>query len=62
MLSRIILACAAAVCGAMFLVGCVANPAPLVDASVDNTLPLPMELRRPGGQVKVRIPGSDVPV
>ena len=62
MLSRIILACAAAVCGAMFLGGCVANPAPLVDASVDNTLPLPMELRRPGGQVKVRIPGSDVPV
>ena len=62
MLRRLMQACAAAVCGVLAWGGCVANPAPLVDASVDNTLALPMELSKPGGQVKVRISGSESPV
>jgi hypothetical protein len=39
--------------------GCVANPAPTVDASIDRTIPMPFELQKPGGQVKVRLPGGD---
>ena len=61
MFRRVIQAGAAAVFGALMW-GCVANPAPLVDAAVDNTLPLPLELGKPGGQVKVRIAGSESPV
>ncbi|HEX7898932.1 MAG TPA: twin-arginine translocation signal domain-containing protein [Planctomycetota bacterium] len=39
--------------------GCVANPAPVVEASIDRTFPLPFELQKPGGQVKVKMPGGD---
>src|SRR5688572_26920043 len=39
--------------------GCVANPAPIVDASIDRTFPMPFELQKAGGQVKVRMPGGD---
>jgi hypothetical protein len=39
--------------------GCVANPAPTVDASIDRTFVMPFELQKPGGQVKVRLPGGD---
>lgn len=49
----------AAALGVSTAVGCVANPAPLVDASIDRSIALPFELRKPGGQVKVRLPGGD---
>jgi len=39
--------------------GCVANPAITVDASIDRTFAMPFELQKPGGQVKVRLPGGD---
>ena len=49
----------AGACVASASVGCVANPAPTVDASIDRTFPMPFELQKPGGQVKVRLPGGD---
>jgi hypothetical protein len=49
---------AGAVAAAAFA-GCVANPAPTFDASIDRTFPMPFELQKPGGQVKVRLPGGD---
>ncbi len=50
---------AAGACAATAAAGCVANPAPLVDASIDRTVAVPFELQKPGGQVKVRLPGGD---
>lgn len=50
---------AAAAASAAFATGCVANPAPTVDASIDRTVAVPFELQKPGGQVKVRLPGGD---
>jgi nitrite reductase/ring-hydroxylating ferredoxin subunit len=49
----------AGACVASASVGCVANPAPTVDASIDRTVAVPFELQKPGGQVKVRLPGGD---
>jgi Rieske Fe-S protein len=43
-------------------VGCVGNPAPVVEAAADRTLALPAELSEAGSQVKVVVPGSDAPV
>jgi hypothetical protein len=58
-LSRRHFLAAAGACAASAAVGCIANPAPLVDASMDRTVPVPFELQKVGGQVKVRLPGGD---
>jgi nitrite reductase/ring-hydroxylating ferredoxin subunit len=58
-LSRRHFLAAAGACAASAAVGCVANPAPTVDASIDRTVAVPFELQKPGGQVKVRLPGGD---
>lgn len=42
--------------------GCVSNPAPIIDAGVDHTIPLPESLSEPGSQVKVRLPNIKEPV
>ena len=42
--------------------GCVANPAPVVDAGADRTLSLPEALSKPGAQVKVQLPGLSDPI
>lgn len=57
---REFLAGAAACAGAFCASGCTAiNPAPLVEAAPDGGFEAPIELSKPGGQVKVRIPEVD---
>ena len=51
-----------AACGCAIATGCVANPAPILDAGVDHSLPLPAALAEPGSQVKVRLPNVPEPV
>ena len=51
-----------AACGCAIATGCVANPAPTLDAGVDHSLPLPAALAEPGSQVKVRLPNVPDPV
>jgi len=51
-----------AACGCAIATGCVANPAPILDAGVDHSLPLPAALAEPGSQVKVRLPNVPDPV
>ena len=51
-----------AACGCAIATGCVANPAPILDAGVDHALPLPAALAEPGSQVKVRLPNVPDPV
>ena len=53
---------ASAACACAIATGCVGNPAPVFDAGVDHTIPLPEALSQPGTQVKVRLPGQDEPV
>lgn len=42
--------------------GCVINPAPVLDAGADRTLPLPEQLSKVGNQVKVQLPGFPDPI
>ena len=51
-----------AACGCAIATGCVSNPAPVLDAGVDHSLPLPAALAEPGSQVKVRLPNVPDPV
>ena len=51
-----------AACGCAIATGCVANPAPTLDAGVDHSLPLPAALAEPGSQIKVRLPNVPDPV
>jgi nitrite reductase/ring-hydroxylating ferredoxin subunit len=44
------------------LAGCVVNPAPVVDADANRTLPVPQQLGKPGDQVKVQLPGYPDPI
>ncbi|HZE99897.1 MAG TPA: Rieske 2Fe-2S domain-containing protein [Planctomycetota bacterium] len=55
-------ASAACACAIVTTTGCVSNPAPTFDASVDHTIPLPEALSEPGSQVKVRLPNIKEPV
>jgi Rieske Fe-S protein len=48
----------ACACAGAALVSCAPNPARSFDAGADRSLPLPEELRNPGGQAKVRLPGD----
>ena len=51
-----------AACACAIATGCVSNPAPVFDAGVDHTIPLPAALSEPGSQVKVRLPNVKEPV
>jgi Rieske Fe-S protein len=53
---------ASAACACAAAVGCVTNPAPVFDAGVDHTIPLPAALSEPGTQIKVRLPNVAEPV
>ena len=53
---------ASAACACAIATGCVSNPAPVFDAGVDHTIPLPAALSEPGSQVKVRLPNVHEPV
>ncbi len=44
------------------LAACVVNPAPVVDAEADRTLPVPAGLSTPGSQVRVLLPGHSEPI
>ncbi len=58
---REFLAGAAACAGALCSSGCtLINPVPTFDTAPDGGFELPPDLSRPGGQVKARIPDSDV--
>ena len=43
-------------------VGCVVNPAPIVEANADRTVELPEQLGKAGAQVKVQLPGLSDPI
>jgi len=51
-----------AACGCAIATGCVANPAPVFDADINHSIPLPAALAEPGSQVKVRLPNVPDPV
>lgn len=53
---------ASAACACAIATGCVSNPAPTIDAGVDQAFPLPAALAEPGSQVKVRLPNIKEPV
>ena len=53
---------ASAACACAVATGCVANPAPVFDAGVDHSIPLPAALSETGSQVKVRLPNVSEPV
>jgi len=53
---------ASAACACAVATGCVANPAPVFDAGVDHSIPLPAALSETGSQVKVRLPNVPEPV
>ena len=59
---QFIFASAAVTCACAMGTGCVSNPAPLLEAGVDHSLPLPAALAEPGSQVKVRLPNVPEPV
>jgi len=48
----------ACACAGAAALGCAPNPARSLDAGADRSLPIPEELAKPGGQVKVRLPGA----
>lgn len=48
----------ACACAGAAALGCAPNPARSLDAGADRSLPVPEELAKPGGQVKVRLPGE----
>jgi nitrite reductase/ring-hydroxylating ferredoxin subunit len=56
---REFMAGAAACACACAMSGCVASSLPTFEAGADRTLPVPVELAKPGDQVKVKLPGSD---
>jgi Rieske Fe-S protein len=58
---QFIFASAACAC-AVATGGCIVNPAPVFDAGVDQSIPLPAALAEPGSQVKVRLPNVPDPV
>jgi nitrite reductase/ring-hydroxylating ferredoxin subunit len=47
---------------ALAVAGCVANPAPVVDAGAERTLEVPPQLEKPGSQVKIQLPGLSDPI
>jgi Rieske Fe-S protein len=51
-----------AACACAIATGCVSNPAPIFDAGVDHSVPLPAALAEPGSQIKVRLPNVPAPV
>ena len=53
---------ASAACACAVATGCVSNPAPTFDASVEHTILLPEALSEPGSQIKVRLPNVAEPV
>ncbi|MBI3854632.1 MAG: twin-arginine translocation signal domain-containing protein [Planctomycetes bacterium] len=53
---------ASAACACAVACGCASNPAPVFDAGVDHSIPLPAALSEPGTQVKVRLPNVSEPV
>lgn len=53
---------ASAACACAAATGCITNPAPTFDATVDHTIPLPDALSQPGSQIKVRLPNVPEPV
>ena len=52
----------AAACACVSVAGCIGNPAAIVDAGADRSMPVPAELSKPGSQVKIRLPGQSEPI